>query len=313
MNKWKNKLKYSEFEKNQNRVLPVFANINLLGKCNVDCYFCLGKDLNEEFGKFNSLNKHFKTWKNFDYFVHKVMEAKIKRVYVTGQNTDSLLYKYLDELIDYFQNKKINVGLRTNGYLAHKKIDIIQKCKRSVGYSIHSLNSNTNHVIMKRDDIPDWNTIIPNTPNCRVSIVLNRYNANEFYDLLKYISKFKNVKYIQVRRICTDTREDYLIKDVEVYEEIFKQIQKDHKQISTFYNAEVYRIYGKRVCFWRTVKTSIESYNYYTDGTFNDEYFVIEGYQRSSDNYDKIDGIPIAPKKPLEGYWRANEEITIRN
>ena len=62
-------------------------------------------------------------------------------------------------------------------------------------------------------------------------------------------------------------------------------------------------MYGKEVCFWRTVKTSIESYNYYTDGTINDEYFVIEGYMRESKNYPREEGIPT--RKPgLEGYWR---------
>ena len=35
-----------------------FANINLLGKCNVDCYFCLGKDLEKEFDKYQTLQRH---------------------------------------------------------------------------------------------------------------------------------------------------------------------------------------------------------------------------------------------------------------
>jgi hypothetical protein len=183
-------------------------------------------------------------------------------------------------------------------------MEVINKCRRSVGYSIHSLDPETNYKIMRRRDIPDWDTIIPQTKNCRVSIVLNRYNVEEFPKLLEYVSKFKNVKYIQVRRICTDTREDFLIEDVRAYEKVFHEMELKYPQISTFYNAEVFRIHGKRVCFWRTVKTSIESFNYYTDGTFNDEYFVIEGYQRSSDNYAKIEGIPVSPEKPLEGYWR---------
>ena len=34
--------------KNRNRQVPTFANINLLGKCNADCYFCLGKDIKSE-------------------------------------------------------------------------------------------------------------------------------------------------------------------------------------------------------------------------------------------------------------------------
>lgn len=302
--KWRNTLTEIEFNKNLNREAPVFANINLLGKCNVDCYFCLGKDINDEFKKHNQVNIHFSEWKNFDEFLQKCKEANIKRLYITGQNTDSLLYKHLDELVPWLQAyHEFDVGLRTNGYIAPRKMDVISQCQRNVGYSIHSLNPETNWNIMRRRDIPDWDTIIPATPNCRVSIVLNRHNEAEFHDLLKYISKFDNVKYIQVRRICTDTRESYLIDDVHVYERVFDEIKAKHPVIGHFYSAEVFELYGKEVCFWRTVKTTIDSFNYYTDGTINDEYFVIEGYMRDAESYPMNEGVPVK-LQGLEGYWR---------
>lgn len=37
--------------KNRKRDKYTFANINLLGKCNADCYFCLGKDIPELLNK----------------------------------------------------------------------------------------------------------------------------------------------------------------------------------------------------------------------------------------------------------------------
>lgn len=303
MKAWRNKLDEPEFEKNMNREAPVFANINLLGVCNVDCYFCLGKDINEEFKKHNQQTTHFSKWKNFDTFLEKVRTANVSRVYVTGQNTDSLMYKYLDELVDYMQSQGFDVGLRTNGYLAPRKMETINKCRRNVGYSIHSRDPETNWKIMHRRDIPDWDTIIPATKNTRVSIVLNRYNEFEFDDLLKYACSFDNVKYVQVRRICTDTREAFLIEDVHVYERVFERIKAEYPLVGHFYNAEVFRMHGKDVCFWRTVKTSIESFNYYTDGTINDEYFVIEGYMRDAEQYPRLGGIPVKIEG-LEGYWR---------
>ena len=84
------------------------------------------------------------------------------------------------------------------------------------------------------------------------------------------------MKYIQVRRICTDTREDFLAPDVEVYERVFENVKSTHDVIGHFYSAEVFKMFGKEVCFWRTVKTTIDSFNYYSDGTMTDEYFVIE-------------------------------------
>lgn len=301
--KWRNSLIEAEFNKNLHRDAPIFANINLLGKCNVDCYFCLGKDIDSEFKKHNQINTHYKDWENFSEFLDKCKKSNIKRLYITGQNTDSLMYRYLDELVPYLQTMDFDVGLRTNGYLAARKMNVIEQCRRNVGYSIHSLNPDTNYTIMRKKEIPDWDTIIPNTPNCRVSIVLNRHNEHEFDDLLKYISKFDNVKYIQVRRICTDTRETFLIEDVHVYERVFDNIKKQNPVIGHFYNAEIFRLYGKDVCFWRTVKTTIDSFNYYTDGTINDEYFVIEGYMRGAKSYPTQNGEPIK-LTGLEGYWR---------
>lgn len=303
---WRNTLDHPEFAKNLHREAPVFANINLLGTCNVDCYFCLGKDINEQFKAHDQLKVHFSEWANFDEYLKRCAAAGIRRVYVTGQNTDSLIYRYLGELVDHVQELGFDVGLRTNGYLASKRLDVINRCRRNVGYSIHSLKPDVNWTIMRRRDLPDWETIIPATRNCRVSVVLNRYNEPEFYDLLRYIAKFDNVQYVQVRRICTDTREAYLIEDVDVYERIFKAVQAEYPLVGRFYEAEEFELFGKRVCFWRTVKTTIDSFNYYTDGTINDEYFVIEGYMREAERYPRLQGIPVKVHG-LEGYWRGGK------
>jgi len=270
--------------KNRNREYPTFANINLLGKCNVDCYFCLGKDISHLLNKHNQLNVHFSKWKNFLKFLTFCQRHNIKKLYITGQNTDSLMYKYLDELIDALHSLGFTVGIRTNGYLALQKMDIINKCTNSVGYSIHSLNPETNYKIMKRRDIPDWDKIIPLTKNPRIAIVLNRYNFNEFFDILKYLSKFKNIKYIQVRRVSTDTRYEELKKDIELYELMFKYVANHFPYIGNFYLAQQYNIYGMEVNFWRTVETSINSFNYFTDGTISTEYFIVEGYLKNYKN-----------------------------
>lgn len=306
MNKgWRNLIRHPEFEKNWIREAPSFANINLLGKCNVDCFFCLGKDIDPILSKQNQTKLSFQNWKNFPAFLDLCEENGVRRMYVTGQNTDALIYKHIDELVDMLQDRGFDVGLRTNGYLWKTKLSTMQKCRRSVGLSIHTLDPKTNGKIMGREEIPDWDTIIPQIPNVRVSVVINRYNEHEMPSLFKYLSKFSNVKYVQVRRICTDTRETYLLPDVEAYERVADQIAKEHHQIGEFYTAPIYMLYGKEFCFWRTVKTSIDSYNYFTDGTISDEYFVVEGYMRESENFPRIVGVPLdAHGMGREGFWR---------
>lgn len=45
--------------KNRERDDFSFANINLLGKCNVDCFFCLGKDIENELSCHNQLKDFY--------------------------------------------------------------------------------------------------------------------------------------------------------------------------------------------------------------------------------------------------------------
>lgn len=306
MTKWRNDLTRPEFEKNWDRSAPSFANINLLGTCNADCYFCLGKDIDPIFSGQNQMRDHFTKWPNFTEFLDRCAGKGIKKVYLTGQNTDALLYKHSAELIEHVQEDRgFEMGMRTNGFLAHKRKQTIAMCKANVGFSIHTLNPETQRKMMGTRLIPNWDAILNEVDHCRVSIVVSRYNAAEVAEVIAFLSKFDSVKYIQLRRICTDSREDYLIDDVEAFENMANWISFQFDQLGNFYNAPLYDIRGKEVCVWRTVKTDIDSLNYFTDGTISDEYFVIEGYMRESKNFPKFKGVPInAHGMGLEGFWR---------
>jgi len=265
--------------KNRQRDPYSFANINLLGRCNAQCFFCLGLDLAEKINRFNHLQIHFSDWKNFSAFLQKCREVQVTKIYITGQNTDSLMYQYLGQLVDFLHGNGFQVGLRTNGYLALDKLDVINKCDLSVGYSVHTINPVTNKMIMGRSDIPNWGLIIPATERPRISIVLNRCNKWEFFQLLRFLSQFKNIRYVQVRRVSTDTRAELLMPDMVAYEEVYSQVRDIFPLKRRFaVDAEVYEIYGMDVVFWRTVKTSVNSLNYFTDGTISDSYFIVEGY-----------------------------------
>lgn len=271
--------------KNRDREAPTFANINLLGRCNANCYFCLGKDISGELAGKNQLMDHFADCKNFKQFIGMCAENNIDKLYLTGQTADGLQYKWIDELVELLQYCGFKVGVRTNGYLALRKMDTIKKMKGGIGYSIHTLRPEVNKVIMGRSTMPDWDKIIPQSgPNVRISIVLNRYNWHELDDLLWFASKYPNVRYIQIRRISTDTRIDQLGYDVELYEKVYNDFASRHKMTGRFYLAEQYQVYGKEVNWWRTVETSCNSFNYFTDGTISSEYFIVEGYLK---NYKK--------------------------
>jgi len=265
--------------KNRERDPYSFANINLLGRCNIDCFFCLGKDIKDLLGKHDQTAVHFSAWQRFGEFLARCRAEGVDRIYVTGQNTDSLLYRHLDALVDHLHAEGFRVGLRTNGYEAAGHLDTINKCDLSAGYSIHSLDPMTTRMIVGRRDLPDWERIIPMTARPRISIVLNRCNEASFFPLLRFAARFPNVRYVQVRRVSTDTRADLLAPDIAAYERVYTQVSAIFPLQRKFAgDAEVYDIYGKDVVFWRTVRTTVNSLNYFTDGTVSDLYFVVEGY-----------------------------------
>lgn len=272
-------------DKNRKREAPSFANINLLGKCNCNCYFCLGKDIEDILSKQNQLSTHYRQWPNYEFFLELCKEAKIKKIYITGQNCDSLQYEYLADLVTELQGRGFGVGLRTNGYLAPDNMPVINHCVLETGYTVLSLKPETNRMICGRRDIPKWEAIIPLTERPRIQIVVNRCNQSEFFDLIRFVKRFPNVPYVQARRISTDTRIDLLQPDIDAFETLYTWVRRIFPLKEKLWgDAETYDIFGVNVNFWRTVKTSVNSYNHFTDGTISPEYFVVEGYLRHRQN-----------------------------
>jgi molybdenum cofactor biosynthesis enzyme MoaA len=266
--------------KNRQRDPYSFANINLLGHCNVHCFFCLGLDIEQELKDQDQLRWHFQHWARFDDFLDRCREHDIVKLYLTGQNTDAALYPHLSELIDYVHERGFQLGLRTNGYAATPQfIELANRCELSTGYSIHSLSPITTKMILGRANVPDWDRILSETQRARVSIVLNRCNEHEFWDVLRFVAQYQP-RYVQVRRVSTDTRLELLAPDMAAYERVYSEVSRIFGPPARKFvaDAEEYHIYDVPVVFWRTVKTSVNSLNYFTDGTISDEYFIVEGY-----------------------------------
>lgn len=277
-------------QKNYNRSKYSFANINFLDKCNLDCFFCLGKDLEEEFTKYSTLNIHYKDLPNLDKYLEFLKENDIKQIYLTGQNTDPLLYEYLQEFIDYLQNNDFFVGIRTNGIKAIEKMTILNKFNTcmgdAVGYSIISLHSDIHKKICGTSKIPDWSKIFEMTQvPYRVSVVINIYNQHEIEDIIQFVCNYKS-QYIQLRRISTDTRYELLKPDIEAYYTVKDRMLNRNISTTVYEKAKVIQgVYPVDVVFWETVSTTANSMNYFTNGVISTEYFIIEGYLK---NVEKI-------------------------
>lgn len=280
-------MKLATITKNRNREKYTFANINLLGNCSVDCFFCLGKDLENELVGKNQLRTHFSKWDNFSKFISRCKQEEVNKLYLTAQNTDPLLYVHFDELVAHLKDQGFEVGVRTGGYWPLKKVKSLKKLNGEIGLSFNSISEANSKLILGRAKVPKWDLIVPECgDNVRVSIVVNKFNIHEIFPMIEYAASFKNVRYIQMRRISTDNRFEELKEHIEIYEKLYERVQRDFPRIGTFYLAEQFSMYGKEVNFWRTVQTSVNSLNYFTDGTLSDNYFIVEGYLENQDGKD---------------------------
>lgn len=277
--------------KNRNREKYTFANINFLGSCNLDCYFCLGKDLEREFCKYDFMGTHFTRFRNLDKFLDILKDYHIKQIYLTGQNTDPLLYYPLGEFIAYLQAKGFCVGIRTNGLMAEKRMDIINSCNTcygdAVGYTVLTLNTIDQYAMTKRIYVPEWDKVFRLTEvPFRVSVVVTKINLPYLVELIHFVSAYRrinpNLKYCQIRKVSTDYRQETLKPDIDAFDK-FSEIMKTHfsQKGKIYQSAEKYIINDIDVVLWRTTETSVNSMNYFTNGVISKEYFIIEGYEKA--------------------------------
>jgi molybdenum cofactor biosynthesis enzyme MoaA len=274
--------------KNRNRSPYSFANINLLGGCNQDCYFCLGKDLSELEGVDTNATP-YGLLPRLDEFLEIVKANGISKIYITGQTTDALMYGDLDFLISCLKDDHgFFVGIRTNGVLAEEMISTVNNCN-SVGYTMLSLQPALFKEMTGTERIPNWATIFRKTSvRYRVSIVVTRFNVLHLSDMMRFIHAEGNPEYIQLRRISTDCREDYLAKDMAAFDFAEKHIELMASSvpghtIELYEGMKVIRSECKPdVVLWKTVSSTANSMNYFSDGTISDEYFIVEGYKKNA-------------------------------
>lgn len=267
--------------KNRQRSAPTFANINLFGPCNMRCKFCIGCDLKAEFDQYNQLKEHYSKWRNLPAYLDNIREAGIDKICISGQNTDPLLYRYLGELVDYLHAQGFKVSLRTNGLLAKERMDVINRFD-SVSYSILSLNPDTLYEIAECRKIVDWAYVLRNTTaRFRVATVVCRENAHEVPEIMRFLSGFPEISYVQIRKILTDTRPGLLEEDMNAFERLREDVSERCPEVDQYEGAPIYLLENKRVIFWNLAQTTANSWNYWTNGVYSDNYFDIEGYLAS--------------------------------
>jgi MoaA/NifB/PqqE/SkfB family radical SAM enzyme len=259
-----------------------YGEIFFLGKCNQKCFYCLGNEMPKA-SQQDWLTTPFTHFLDFFRFIDILRYRDIDEVYLSSVNTEPLLYKYRKQLVEYLHKKGFKVGIRTNGTIYD---DLLKELDGEISISINSFNDETNKKICgRKSPYETVKKILDNLrglgKTVRISVLINKYNVDEFDDMLNKLKDYSDViDYIQIRRWYTlhDTA------DNTPYDNCVQFIKDNYKHVGNFYESDIYETeHGVKVSLWNTVfkKESVQSVNYFPDGKISDYNLLIPIYEEN--------------------------------
>ena len=130
-----------------------FGNIHLSGPCNRGCYFCIGQHM-MALDQYNNLDTY--PLKGLDDFLEECQRRRIGEINLTGTNTEPLLYRHHEALIQKLRYAidGVTVGIRTNGVMAVDRPDVWRLYDKA-SVSITSTDPELYRATMGRGTPPD--------------------------------------------------------------------------------------------------------------------------------------------------------------
>ncbi len=262
------------------------ANIHLSGPCNRSCYFCIGQhmmDLDSE----NNLSE----WplKGIDRFVEKCLEHNVRDIFLTGTNTDPLLYRHTYSLKEFLRKAIAGsrLGIRTNAAKFGSQISDFHMFDMG-SITICSFDPFIYRKMMGSGFPPDIENIVYLcresygwTEPPKVNVVLGPENTGLTLrasgDILNTIFR---CKFAGVKRI--NLREPYGQPHVGNPLESFSDYR-----IDDVYGQPTYDICGVHVTYWDVHYCEIETVNLYANGRVSVDYPITRGYSDSGDVKDQ--------------------------
>jgi len=240
----------------------VFGNIHLSGPCNRACYFCIGQHMMALDAE-NNLGE----WplKGIDSFVEECILAGVTEIYVTGTNTDPLMYQHTAELKEYLLRRipELVFGIRTNGAM-HTSPKFEHYDKGSI--TICSLNPEIHTKMMGKGSPADLEYIVKKWGNkFKVNIVLGP--EQDMADICQTLMKCMALGIKSV-----NLREPYGQPHV-------GNPLRDYIQTGEVYGMPVYSMVNDmNVVYWDVHYCEVESINLYANGRISHDYPISRGH-----------------------------------
>lgn len=262
-----------------------FANILLSGPCNLRCVGCIGRAMGPGF---EESNLGLFPLRNLDRFITMLDEHGIRRVSLTGINTDPQLYDHEEELIDHLRQRLpgVSISVHTNGQRALVKNRTFNLYDRAT-LSVPSTRPHTYQAMTGAACMIDLESVIrfARIP-LKVSVLLTPANIDEVPEILSTCRSY-GIERVVLRKLHVPLNrpgKPGRSADKRSWEELIAASAGFHvdldrpwfllgrKPIRFFGGNPVYSFHGMEVTLWDFKRTRLRCLNLFPDGRISREY-----------------------------------------
>lgn len=241
-----------------------FANLLFAGQCNARCYFCVGHqiDLRRVPPNLAEYPPH-----GLGRFLELIREHSIPEVVLTGINTDPLLYRPLDRLLETLRRELpagVRLGLHTNGRLALTRMDLVRRCDK-VCLSLPSFDPAVYRAVMGVPGPPDVERIqaLSGLP-LKLSCVVVEQNRDQVESYLQRCRDL-DIRRVVLRKLLGERR-----SWSELLPGNWDRPAREHL------GCPVFDIDGLEVTLWDFSRTQAKSVNLFSHGEITEKYLLME-------------------------------------
>ena len=233
-----------------------FANILLTGRCNRRCPHCIGRALA---GRAQPDSLGLFPLPGLAEFLEALRHHGVTEVSLTGTNTDPLLYRHPDRLIDRLRKDVpgIRLSLHTNGALALRRLRVFNRFDRAT-VSIPSFCPATYRRMTGSPRVPDLPEILrQSTIPVKVSTLVTPENREEIPGILRRCHEL-GVHRLVLRKLYGDSAPDDFFRG--------------RAPVRIFGGNPVYELDGLEVTVWDFGWSTLRCLNLFSDGSISDAY-----------------------------------------
>lgn len=236
-----------------------FGNIHLSGPCNARCYFCIGQHM-MQLDSYNTLGTY--PLPGWDEFAKGCVENNVEEIYLTGTNTDPLLYRHISKLKDDVHALGCKFGARTNGLAIGSHPNRYNSFDK-VSVSIPTLNKKVYKQIMGVSRNPPTRSEIFSGPtDVKINVVLCKESAGLTMRDLETFAEWG------ITRV--NLREPYGQPHV-------GNPLDGREPVSYIFGMPQYQLSSTVVTYWDVHYVEVESVNLYASGRVSLTYPITKG------------------------------------